>query len=112
GPWAYVDVEDTGEGIEPALLERVFEPFVQGNGTHTRTRGGSGLGLAISRQLARMMGGDLTVRSTRGEGSCFTLWLAAAADAQEPADDPPWRQERGHRYSYLADILLARARTI
>jgi signal transduction histidine kinase len=113
GPWAFVEVEDTGEGIQPELLERVFEPFVQGNGTHTRTQGGTGLGLAISRQLARMMGGDLTVRSVAGEGSCFTLWLGAAPVAGEPFenDEPVGSEEEDH-FGILADILLARAKHI
>ncbi|HEV3049318.1 MAG TPA: ATP-binding protein [Longimicrobium sp.] len=78
GPWVYIRVEDTGAGIPPERLEAIFEPFVQADMTLTRQHGGSGLGLAISRQLARLMGGDLTVRSTEGLGSSFFLWLSAA----------------------------------
>jgi signal transduction histidine kinase len=70
-----ISVEDTGSGIRPELLNVIFEPFMQAEAVHTRTHGGSGLGLAISRRLARLMGGDLTVRSREGQGSVFTLWL-------------------------------------
>ena len=78
GPWVYLRVEDTGKGIPAERVEAVFEPFVQADMTLTRQHGGSGLGLAISRQLARLMGGDLTVRSTEGLGSSFFFWLPAA----------------------------------
>src|SRR3712207_7072980 len=53
-------VQDSGPGLSPALLGRLFEPFVQGDGALTREHGGTGLGLAISQRLARLMGGDLT----------------------------------------------------
>jgi signal transduction histidine kinase len=73
-----VRVSDTGIGIAPDHLERVFEPFVQIDASLTRTREGTGLGLAISRDLARGMGGDLVAESVRGEGSAFTLTLPRA----------------------------------
>jgi len=82
GPWACIRVEDTGLGISPGQLERVFDAFHQVESGHTRTRGGSGLGLSISRRLARLMGGDITLESTPGQGSTFTVWLPAAAESE------------------------------
>ncbi len=73
--WVCVVVEDTGVGIPPEQLDRIFEPFVQGQGGYTRVHGGVGLGLAISRRLARMMGGDIDVESEPGYGSRFSLRL-------------------------------------
>ena len=70
-----VAVRDTGRGIAADQLARVFEPFVQLDANLTRTQDGVGLGLAISRDLARGMGGDLTVVSEVGVGSTFTLAL-------------------------------------
>ena len=73
-----IRVSDTGVGIPPEDLERIFEPFVQlGRGLTTQHEG-TGLGLAISRDLARAMGGDLTVQSQLGHGSTFTFTLPAA----------------------------------
>ena len=72
---AFVTVTDTGRGIPPDQLERVFEPFVQVDARLTRAQEGVGLGLAISRDLARGMGGDLTAASEVGVGSTFTLTL-------------------------------------
>ena len=83
--WAFFAVEDTGPGIPPELLQRIFQPFVQADAGYTRAHTGAGLGLTISRRLARLMGGDLTVESVQGEGSTFTLWLAAAAVAPKRA---------------------------
>jgi len=74
-PWATITVQDTGVGIAPSDLERIFQPFVQVDGGYTRSHGGTGLGLTISRNLAQMMGGDITVESVLGEGSRFTVWL-------------------------------------
>ncbi len=72
-----VTVSDTGVGIPPDRLAAIFEPFVQLDPSLTREREGTGLGLAISRDLARAMGGEVTVKSTPGSGSVFTLALPA-----------------------------------
>jgi PAS domain S-box-containing protein len=80
-----ITVADTGLGIPAEKLESIFQPFVQVDASHTRVAEGSGLGLSISRDLARGMGGELTVRSTIGEGSAFTLRLPAASPASVPA---------------------------
>jgi signal transduction histidine kinase/ActR/RegA family two-component response regulator len=72
-------VEDTGVGILPDQLERIFLPFEQGDNSATRKHEGTGLGLTISRRLAGMLGGGLTAESAPGEGSAFTLTLHAPA---------------------------------
>ncbi len=84
-----VDVQDTGVGISPEWQERIFEPFrqVEGiDGILTRPAGGTGLGLAISRQLATMMHGSLTIQSTPGAGSTFTLRFRAEVQPAPPPD--------------------------
>jgi len=68
-------VTDTGVGMDEATLAQLFSRFVQGDSTRSRRHGGTGLGLEISRNLARLMGGDITVRSRPGEGSCFTFHM-------------------------------------
>lgn len=68
-----ISVEDTGIGIGPEAFPRIFKEFEQADTTTTRKYGGTGLGLTISRNLARLLGGDLTVESTLGKGSIFTL---------------------------------------
>ena len=92
GPWTFVTVEDTGIGIAPEMLQRIYQPFVQLESGYTRAHSGTGLGLTIARRLARLMGGDLTVESYQGEGSRFTLWVpapqaavATVRDASAPA---------------------------
>jgi signal transduction histidine kinase len=79
-------VQDTGVGIPADKLEAVFEAFVQVEASQSRAYGGTGLGLAISRQLARAMGGDLTVKSVLGEGSTFSLSLPRS-EIREPLPD-------------------------
>jgi PAS domain S-box-containing protein len=91
GPYACIEVEDTGIGIAPEHLARIFEPFEQIDDSHTRETGGTGLGLAISRRFARLMGGELSARSRPGRGSVFTLWLPAAVEAAErPRTELEW----------------------
>ena len=81
-------VRDTGSGIAGDALERIFEPFVQLDRTLTSLHEGLGLGLSISRDLARGMGGDLTVESHLGEGATFTLRLPRAEVASGAAGRP------------------------
>jgi signal transduction histidine kinase/CheY-like chemotaxis protein len=103
------EVKDTGIGIAPHELARVFEAFHQAEGTYQRRFGGTGLGLTISRELARAMGGDITCSSQRGEGSVFTLTLplrmvhsghtmveAAAAPAASLAASPAAFEKPDH----------------
>jgi CheY-like chemotaxis protein len=89
-----IDIADTGSGMSPRQLERLFTPFDQTAEGVAERYGGSGLGLAISRDLLGLMGGRLTVRSTPGQGSIFTVSLilprGAAIDIQ-PALAPEAR---------------------
>jgi signal transduction histidine kinase len=96
GPWVRVDVEDSGIWIPREKLRSIFEPFVQVDSRLTREHPGTGLGLTISRNLARLMGGDLTVTSRVGDGSCFSLWLPLAPEEQ---DDPAAESERAPHWS-------------
>jgi PAS domain S-box-containing protein len=77
GPEVHVDITDSGIGMTPAQLERLFEPFNRVGAERTGVEG-HGLGLAHSRALARSMGGEITVSSQPGQGSCFTLHLQRA----------------------------------
>jgi signal transduction histidine kinase len=81
-----LDVCDTGIGIAADKLESIFEPFVQVASSWSERNSGTGLGLAISRDLARGMGGDISVRSVLGEGACFTLSLRRAGSGATGQD--------------------------
>jgi signal transduction histidine kinase/ActR/RegA family two-component response regulator len=80
-----LEVIDTGAGMTDAQMDGLFKPFEQADTSIARTHGGTGLGLMISRQLARMMGGDIDVSSTYGQGSRFTVTLVVAAAEAVPA---------------------------
>ncbi|MBM4103193.1 MAG: response regulator [Planctomycetes bacterium] len=77
------DVEDTGIGIPADKQQKIFEPFVQANGDTTRKYGGTGLGLTITKQLARLLGGELTLTSEEGMGSVFSLVIPTGLDVPE-----------------------------
>jgi two-component system OmpR family sensor kinase len=78
GRSAVVEIEDTGIGIPPESLERIFDRFYRVDEARSRVLGGSGLGLAIAKWVAEAHGGSITVRSTVGMGSCFTVRLPLA----------------------------------
>jgi adenylate cyclase len=75
--WLQVAVADSGIGMSPEQIGKLFQEFTQADATTSRQFGGTGLGLAISRRLCRMMGGDITVASEKGRGSTFTVRLPA-----------------------------------
>ncbi|MAR92109.1 MAG: hypothetical protein CML06_14680 [Pseudomonadales bacterium] len=89
------EIADTGHGIEPADQVTLFQPFVQGENSFTRSAGGSGLGLTISHQLSQLMGGRLSVESEPRQGSCFRLTLplepasTTVSATPDPAGQPP-----------------------
>jgi PAS domain S-box-containing protein len=109
-----VDVHDTGIGMSEETTTKLFTVFTQADGATTRKFGGSGLGLAISRQLARMMGGDITVTSEAGKGSTFRLTFKAqeaapaAATAPTPKVEPSKRTLRGLRVLLTDDNAINR----
>lgn len=87
GDWVRFSVADTGIGIAPEQMPRLFQPFTQVHQNNpTRKYGGTGLGLALSRQLCRLLGGDIAVTSEVGRGSVFTARLPVAISAAHTAD--------------------------
>jgi signal transduction histidine kinase/CheY-like chemotaxis protein len=91
--WIVFAVADTGIGMTPQQMNRLFQDFVQTHDTSERKYGGTGLGLAITKRLCRMMGGDVAVQSVPGRGSVFTIRLPeTAADFHgvwQPAGEEP-----------------------
>jgi signal transduction histidine kinase len=108
GPWIYFRIHDTGIGIPTDQLSRIFEPFVQLRTRHARPNDGSGLGLAISRRLARVMRGDLCVKSVVGTGTAFTLWLPSqASEIPERREAPrPVLEGGSGRLADVGELLL------
>lgn len=112
-----LDVIDTGIGLTPAQVSRLFQPFSQADVSMARRFGGTGLGLSISRQLARMLGGDVRARGREEGGSEFTLTISTGPiPPEEMLDDPQhafstWMQDGGRpapeSYALSGAILLA-----
>jgi class 3 adenylate cyclase/anti-sigma regulatory factor (Ser/Thr protein kinase) len=87
GDQAKVHVSDTGIGIDPAQLERIFESFTQADGSVAREFGGTGLGLTITRQLVELHGGEIDVQSEPGQGSDFSFTLPLAREGMVTTSD-------------------------
>ncbi|HXY34556.1 MAG TPA: ATP-binding protein [Planctomycetaceae bacterium] len=87
-PLLEIDVVDTGIGMTPDQISRLFQPFTQADTSTTRQFGGTGLGLAISRRLAEMLGGSIKVSSVPGAGSTFQVLLPAPPLAENAEDAP------------------------
>ncbi len=82
------EVEDTGIGVGPEFLAKLFNPFEQGDSSYTRRHGGTGLGLAITQKLARLMGGDAGAESSLGSGSRFWFTARLRKEASEHSEAP------------------------
>ena len=85
--WVFIDVRDTGIGMTAGEVSRLFREFTQADASTTRRYGGSGLGLAISQRLCRMMGGQITVQSAKGQGSVFTVNLPISGPPSAPSNE-------------------------
>jgi signal transduction histidine kinase len=90
--WVYFSISDSGIGMTPEQLGKLFEPFTQADSSIAGKYGGTGLGLAVSRRFCKMMGGDITVASQLGKGSIFTMKIPARApsfpDRRSECDRP------------------------
>lgn len=89
GPYASITVRDTGYGLVPEELDKLFTKFFRSKRPEMRQTRGSGLGLALAKGMAERMGGNITVRSTVGAGSTFTIVLPLATPSGDPTLLPP-----------------------
>ncbi|MBL8359206.1 MAG: PAS domain S-box protein [Rubrivivax sp.] len=102
--WLRFEVSDTGEGIAPEALPRLFDAFEQADASTTRRHGGTGLGLALTRHLARLMGGDVGVESEPGAGSRFWFTARLRVDGAAPWPEPAPLQLAGRRVLLVDDL--------
>jgi signal transduction histidine kinase/DNA-binding response OmpR family regulator len=99
--WIMFRVTDTGIGLDPDQMVRLFQPFTQADASTTRKFGGTGLGLALTRRFCQMMNGDVTVQSVAGEGSVFTLLLPAVVQGTMPS---PLVMPEGRRVNDVHEV--------
>lgn len=86
--WIQFSVSDTGIGMAPDQMEKLFQPFVQGDASTSRKFGGTGLGMTITHRFCQMMGGEISAVSDLGSGTTFTIRLPAQVTVQPPAAAP------------------------
>jgi len=105
-PLISFEVEDTGVGIPAEKQEAIFKSFTQADGTTTRNFGGTGLGLTVTRQLAKLIGGEVSVKSTPDVGSVFTLTVPAGVDvkAQPKLNEESSKDDNASSKSVTADM--------
>ena len=89
--WITFSVSDTGIGMAPDQMEKLFQPFVQGDASTSRKFGGTGLGMTITHRFCEMMGGEITAKSEPGAGTTFTIRLPARVQVQVFGSRAPHR---------------------
>jgi PAS domain S-box-containing protein len=94
----WIEVSDTGVGMTPDQMQRIFNAFTQADASTTRRFGGTGLGLRISKSLANMLGGDITARSEIGKGSTFRITLPLPAEDSSDTIEPHELRELRHSH--------------
>ncbi|MEO6281680.1 PAS domain S-box protein [Roseateles sp.] len=109
GEWVHIEVSDTGAGIAAEQQARLFQPFTQADESTTRRFGGTGLGLSICRELATLMGGEVGMRSTVGQGSSFWAELPLPAAPAPMAHQPrePRANSAPHEALHGRRVLIA-----
>jgi len=113
-PFVRFDVKDTGIGIPLDKHESIFSSFTQVDGSHTRKQGGTGLGLTITKELAALLGGDLSFTSEVGAGSVFSLAIPAEADAElsilpggDQSEESVWQSQPVDNPTFRGRVLVA-----
>ncbi|MEO1243257.1 MAG: ATP-binding protein [Pseudomonadota bacterium] len=98
----HISVQDTGVGISETGLRKLFQPFMQADSSTTRKYGGTGLGLTICKRIVEGLGGDISVRSEPGRGSCFSFEIPVAVDEQSGAQAPAY--DESHARDVMKDL--------